>query len=335
MMKPNPAKLNVKKQISRPEILFGIARRPGSGEVFAGASSGDVIQLDTASDKPEAKLHGGHDSYVSSVVWGRDSIISGGFDGRMIWRDAKTGQATRAIEAHSKWIRMVFATPDESKILSVADDMVCRVWDSTSGKLIRELKGHDERTPNHFPSMLYAVTCSPDNQHVATADKVGNIFVWELSTGKRVASLQAPKMYTWDPKARIHSIGGIRSLAFSPDGVQLAAGGIGQIGNIDHLGALARIEIFDWAKNERLHEFPGDTFKGLVERLQYSPSGEFLLAAGGDHSGFIKAINLGDGKIIKQEKAPAHIHDFVVSESFDTIYAAAHNKIVVWEMPLA
>lgn len=335
MMKPNPENLKVTKQISRPEILFGIARRPGSEELFVGASSGDVIQIDVALDKPEAKLHGGHDSYVSSVVWARDAIVSGSFDGRLIWRQPNSGRADRAIEAHSKWIRMVVATPDESKILSVADDMVCRVWDSSSGKLIRELKGHSERTPNHFPSMLYAVTCSADNKHVATADKVGNIVVWELDSGKRLAELQAPKMYTWDPKARVHSIGGIRSLAFSPDGAQVAAGGIGQIGNVDHLGSLARIEVFDWAKNERLHEFPGDTYKGLVERLVYSPSGDWLLAAGGDHGGFIKAINLADGKIIKQDKAPAHIHDFVVSESFDRIYAAAHNKIVVWEMPPA
>ena len=47
----------------------------------------------------------------------------------------------------------------------------------------------------------------------------------------------------WDPKARIHSIGGIRSLAFSTDSTQLAVGGTGKINNIDHLEALARVEI--------------------------------------------------------------------------------------------
>ena len=28
----------------------------------------------------------------------------------------------------------------------------------------------------------------------------------------------------------------------------------------------------------------------------------------------------------------AHVHDFVVNEAFDTVYAAAHGKIVVWEL---
>lgn len=331
-MQPNPENLKVTKQLSRREILFSIARKPETEIVYAGASTGDLLRVDLAEEKPEPQTLSGHDSYVSSVVWAGDQVVSSGYDGRLIWRGAEDGQPTRSINAHDRWIRMAIATPDESKIVSVADDMVARIWDAANGQLVRELKGHAARTPNHFPSMLYAVCCSPDGKHLATADKVGNIYVWELESGKRVAELQAPKMYTWDPKARIHSIGGIRSLAFSPDGKQLAAGGIGQIGNIDHLGALARIEIFDWQQQERVHEFPGDTFKGLVERLTFSPDGKWLLAAGGDHSGFIKTINLETGKIIKQEKAPAHVHDFVVNESFDKIYAASHGKFVVWSL---
>ena len=72
------------------------------------------------------------------------------------------------------------------------------------------------------------------------------------------------------------------SVAFSADSRLLAVGGIGTIGNIDHPGALARVEVFDWQKGERVHEFPGDTHKGLVERLIFHPRGEWLLAAGGD-----------------------------------------------------
>ena len=37
----------------------------------------------------------------------------------------------------------------------------------------------------------------------------------------------------------------------------LAVGGIGKIGNIDHLEGKARVEVFDWQKGERTHEFPG------------------------------------------------------------------------------
>lgn len=332
MAKIDPNKLKVAKQISRPEILFSIARQPQSSQLYVGTSTARVFHLDAAAAKPQPKALRGHDSYVSGVVLAGNHLVSGGYDGRLIWWDVKTHQKVRAINAHSKWIRRIVATPDQKQIVSVADDMVCRLWDAESGKLVRELKGHAERTPAHFPSMLFVAAVSPDGQQLATADKLGKIVVWETATGKRLKDLHAPGMYTWDPKQRIHSIGGIRSLCFSPDGKLLAAGGISQIGNVDHLGALARIEIFDWRAGKRTHDFPGNTYKGLVEKMAFAPDGSWLLAAGGDHGGFIKFIDLDKKKILRQEKAPMHVHDFVVDENFESIYAAGHGKLVVWQI---
>ena len=40
----------------------------------------------------------------------------------------------------------------------------------------------------------------------------------DVDGGHPVATLDAPIMYTWDPVQRRHSIGGIRALAFTPDG---------------------------------------------------------------------------------------------------------------------
>ena len=78
--------------------------------------------------------------------------------------------------------------------------------------MLREMRGHKEKTPHHYPSMLYATAWSPDGRHLATGDKVGHVVVWDAATGQSVKSLEAPGMYTWDPVARRHSIGGIRAL---------------------------------------------------------------------------------------------------------------------------
>src|SRR5438045_7462082 len=99
-----------------------------------------------------------------------------------------------------------------------------------------------------------------------------------MRTGNKLAAVEAPTLYTWDPRQRRHSIGGVRSVAFSPDGRLLAAGGTGQINNIDHLEANDRIEIFDWQSGKRTHELVGDKFKGLAESLQFHPNGEWLIA---------------------------------------------------------
>src|SRR5439155_1240558 len=83
-----------------------------------------------------------------------------------------------------------------------------RIWDAPSGKLRHELRGHAEMTPHHFPSMLHACAVAPDGKHVATADKVGRIIVWDAQSGAKVSEMEAPVMYTWDPVQRRHSIGG-------------------------------------------------------------------------------------------------------------------------------
>ena len=74
--------------------------------------------------------------------------------------------------------------------------MVCKLWDAESGKLLRELRGHEEKTPHHFRSMLFVCAFSPDGKHLATGDKVGHIVVWEVATGKQLAAVEAPDT-TW------------------------------------------------------------------------------------------------------------------------------------------
>jgi WD40 repeat protein len=283
-------------------------------------------------EKPDTVEYAGHESYVTGVALAGKHLVSGGYDGRLIWWDTETKQQVRSVQAHTRWIRDIAATPDGKHLVSVADDMVCRIWDVATGRLVRDLFGHDSRTPHHFPSMLYACAISPDGRCVATGDRVGKNVVWDLANGRQLATLETPIMYTWDPKARIHSIGGVRSLAFSSDSRLLAVGGMGQVGNIDHLGGLARVEVFDWQMGERTHEFAGDEYNGLVERLVFAPQDQWLLAAGGDNAGFVKFFDLAASKPIAQSKAPMHVHDLVLSDNGTTIYAAGHGKAVVWNL---
>jgi WD40 repeat protein len=333
MAPANPETLKTVKEISRREIVFALARLPGTSRVLFGGSDFKVYDLDLGGEKPEPAELGAHQSYVTGLAPTAGAQgVSGGYDGRLIWWDTEARAQVRAVEAHGKWVRGVEATPDGATIASVADDMVCRLWDAASGRLLHELRGHAETTPHHYPSMLFACATSPDGLLVATGDKVGHVVVWEVASGKQVASLEAPEMYTWDPSQRRHSIGGIRSLAFSPDGKLLAVGGIGKIGNIDHLEGKALVQVFDWRTGERTHHFPSDQFKGLVERLAFHPRGDWLLAAGGANDGFLMFFDLVAGKVIAQEKAAMHVHDVALDANGTTIIAAGHGKITMIEM---
>lgn len=332
MAAANLDKLKSVKDLSRSCVVFSVARQPNSERLFLGCSDFKVYDLDLTQPKPEPKELGAHASYVTSVTLAGKALVSGGYDGQLIWWDTEKREQVRSVEAHQKWIRRVVATRDGKIVASVADDMACRLWDAESGKQIRELRGHQEKTPHHYLSMLYALAISPDGKQLATADKVGHIVVWELETGKQLTTLEAPVMYTWDPTQRRHSIGGIRSLTFSPDGKLLAVGGMGKVGNIDHLEGKARVEVFDWQKGERTHEFPGDKFNGLVERLEFHPQGDWLLGAGGAGDGFLMFFDLAQKKVLRQDKVPMHVHDLTTNEAVDTLYVVGHNKIILFEM---
>lgn len=333
-MAANPEKIKQVKDYGAKAIVFSFARVPGTTRFFTGDSDFKVCEVDLASPKFEFKEIGRHQTYVTGVTLaaGGKVLVSGGYDGRLMWWDTEKKTQIRTVEAHKKWIRGVFASPDQRLVASVADDMVCRLWDAGNGSLVKELRGHKEMTPTHFASMLYACAWSPDGKYLATADKVAKIIVWEVATGKQVADMEAPIMYTWDPVQRIHSIGGIRSLAFSPDGTQLAVGGTGQIGNIDHLEAKARIEVFDWRGKKRLNEFVADKSQGIVNRLAFHPQGDWLVAGGGAGDGFLVFMDLKNKKITQQQKAPMHVHDLMLNETGEVLYAAGHHKLAHFDL---
>ena len=218
-------------------------------------------------------------------------------------------------------------------VASVGDDMVCKLWDGATGKPLRELKGHAAKTPAHFDSMLYAVAFSADGKLVATGDKVGHVAVWETESGKPVGTVEAPTFYTFDAAQRMHSIGGIRSLAFSPDGKQLAVGGMGKVGNIDHLEGKARVELFDWkAGGKPTLELQSDRFAGLVNALRYAPDGSWLLAAGGAAEGFFLFADFAAKKLVRQEKVNMHVHDVALSADAKTLTVAGYNKLAVYAL---
>jgi WD40 repeat protein len=327
-----PQTVKIEKTIGLPSIAFCVAQGEVATTLFVGMSDFAVHRIDMAAEKIEAvpisQEH--HNSYVTGLVRAGDKLVSGGYDGALIWWNMASGEVIRRVEAaHSKWVRMLAVSPDGSRVASVADDMTTRLWDAAAGDLIATWGDYETKTPHGFPSMLYAVTISPDGRWLATGDKTGIVLVRDLASGEIAARIETPIMYTWDPKARRHSIGGIRSLAFSSDTNLLAVGGMGKVGNIDHLEGSSRVEVFRWQDNARLYEIEDNKLKGLVESLRFGPGDAWLAAAGGDNSGFVTIYRMDDGKLAAQEKVGSHVHDIAWGSTPDTLFAVGHNQAAI------
>lgn len=332
-MSSDPAQLKMVKDIGSQDILMCLTRVPGTERLIYGSSDFKVYDLDMAVEKPKPEpLNGdGHGSYVTGITLAGRHIVSGGYDCRLVWWDASSRTQVRAADAHEKWIRRVQASPDGTIVASVGDDCVCKLWDAESGKLLHTLTDHKPITPHNFPSMLFAIAFSRDGRLMATGDKVGHVAIWEMPSAKKVGEIEAPLMYTWDAKQRRHSIGGIRSLAFSPDGKHIAVGGTGQIGNVDHLEAPARLEIFEWATQKRTLEMQDAKYKGLIERLEWHPSGAWIATCGGDHKGFVSFYE-PNGKVIRQLDAHQHSHDFAFNDDYTKLFTVHHGRLQAWSL---
>ena len=69
-----------------------------------------------------------------------------------------------------------------------------------------------------------------------------------------------------------------------------------------------------------------------MEHLTFHPKGDWLLTAGGANDGLLMFLDLTKSKALRQEKAPAHFHAAAVNEAGDSIYAAGHNRVMVYEL---
>jgi WD40 repeat protein len=101
-------------------------------------------------------------------------------------------------------VRSVAFSPDGKTILTGNDDGTARLWDATSGTLLRTLQGDRDD--------VLSVAFSPDGRSVLTAsrgDKTAQL--WDATSGARLRTLQG------------HT-GDVFSAAFSPDGKTVLTG---------------------------------------------------------------------------------------------------------------
>ncbi len=81
---------------------FGLARRISTS-----------TNLTTAQEKPErtAFTGDGHESYVTGIVQVGKTLVTCGYDRRLVWWDIESRRSIRRVAAHDKWIRAIVASP--------------------------------------------------------------------------------------------------------------------------------------------------------------------------------------------------------------------------------
>jgi WD40 repeat protein len=289
--------------------ILGLAGEPKADRVFAACANGVIYEVDIASGRANA-FETKHESFASGCVLlpNGKTLISGGYDGALIWHDIETRRTMRKIKAHQFWSWQLALSPDGMRVASVTGQYLPGGWkyepaesNEPSVKVFDTDTGEIVAARNHLPPVL-SCAFSPDGKHIAAANLMGEVRVWELQGSEEpVSKWTSPAFTSWGTVKTHHYCGGIYALAFSPNGTEMLGCGMGAM--TDPMAGNGKMtwQRWEWRKGEKIDEIKdGQHGSGLMEALGWHPDGKHFVMAGKQAQGTWNAavFNSVDGNLV-------------------------------------
>ncbi|MCM0592992.1 MAG: WD40 repeat domain-containing protein [Gloeotrichia echinulata IR180] len=242
------------------------------------------------------------------------------------------------LTGHSGKISSVAISPDSEILVSGCADQTIKVWNLTTGKLIRTLSEN--------LGEISSIAVSPDGNFLAVGScehPKSNIKVWHLKTGKLLHTLsghQKPvnlvvispdgqilasgsnkikiwNLHTGDRICTLWHTSAVHGAAISRDGTILASG-----------SADSKIRLWKPRTGDPLCTLAGHG--GRVKSIAMSPDGEILLSGSADKT--IKIWHLSTGKLLHTLTGHLdEVNSLALSADGQTLYSGSADKTIkIW-----
>ncbi len=234
-----------------------------------------------------------HPNAAPYICFGKDGhwIFSGSDEGKVRAWDASTGESVMPVFRQGGIPTCLAASSDGKRLVTAGSDHLVRVWrldthtartignsgcppmgsavpgfisqkggeflqlpSLRNGQVVSQEGGLPHSIILEHAANILDASFSPNEQLVAISCESAQATIWEIASGKKIASLQYPS-------------GAIRSIVFHQDGVRVATGGDG---GITRVWTTNGVQVLEFARNTQVHQ------------VDFSPDGQLLVTCGGD-----------------------------------------------------
>ena len=246
---------------------------PQGRYVFSSAEDYSIQRFELPSGK--LTTWEAHDSWVRDFAFLNDgeTVVSAGSDDQLLFwsATAEKPEPQKSVKAHVGWIRAISVSPDGKLFATAGNDLLVKIWNA-DGSLVRELAGHE--------SHVYSVRFHPEGEFLLSGELHGKVHQWEVKSGKLARTFDAKDLYSYHRSQQV-DYGGVRDLAFSPDGKSVACCGLHK--GTNPLGAVNEplVVVFDWDSQKKTRSHTAAGVRGVACRVVYLADGSLAAGSGG------------------------------------------------------
>jgi WD40 repeat protein len=181
-------------------------------------------------------------------------------------------------------------------LVAVAVAPYVRIYSVVTGKLISTLEA--------AAVDVYSLEFSPDTTELLSGNRLGNVILSEVSSGRTEVRLDSGNMYY--------------RAVFSPDGKQIASA--------DQDG---KVRIWDVASGKIINTLIGHN--GAAKLIRFSPDGRMIATAADDNT--VRIWDAASGKEVKSPVRSDSVQRFAFTPDGKRLVTASHDgAVVLWEV---